>query len=348
MTINPAFPLESCAALPGNTPAALRRMILLQAQEYGMPRLEDSPERVTVDVPGYGHYHFELCDGRAEITVSAAMHDRLFMLKEGFAEQLKLLQPEAANNLRWSGTGAAGTLPPNVHFTTVLSVVPVGRCFLRVRVQGGDLSGFQEDALHFRLLLPTAACQTPEWPRLGENGATPWPKEDKALHRPVYTTRWICQKTGEMEFDVFVHDGGRGTGWVRQAAVGDLLAIAGTGGGIPETSRILTYANETALPAAARILESLPADSLGKATLLADGGESCGYPVPAPDGIEVTWLSRDGSGNLAERALAERGQYPGYFLWFACEKGEAQHVRAALKAERADPKTSYIAAYWSQ
>ncbi len=55
-----------------------------------------------------------------------------------------------------------------------------------------------------------------------------------------------------------------------------------------------------------------------------------------------------GSGTFAERTLAERGQYPWYFLWFACEKAEARHLRVAFNAGRECPKTSYIAAYWSQ
>ncbi|WP_264211206.1 siderophore-interacting protein [Leisingera thetidis] len=348
MTPPPVFPLESRALLPGMSPAALRRMLLQQAQEHGLPVVEDSPERVTVEVPGFGHYRMAAHGSAAEAGVAAALPDRLFMLQEGLAEHLKTLQPGAAGALQWSGASAAGSLPPNVHFTTVRSVTPVGRCFLRVRVQGGDLSGFREDAIHFRLLLPPPGCAEPEWPKLGSNGAAQWPKGDKALHRPVYTTRWICHESAQMEFDIFLHDGGRAAEWARQAAAGDQLAIAGPGGGgIPRASRLLICADETALPAAARILQSLPAGSRGKATLMAAGGADCGYPVAAPEGVEVTWIRREDGGSLAARAVAERERHPGRFLWFGGEKAEAQRVRQAVKAARAEPANSYIAAYWS-
>lgn len=54
------------------------------------------------------------------------------------------------------------------------------------------------------------------------------------------------------------------------------------------------------------------------------------------------------SGKFAERTLAEEGRYPWYVLWFTGVRAEAQHLRAAFNAAREYPKTSYIAAYWSQ
>ncbi|UWQ28140.1 ABC transporter substrate-binding protein [Leisingera sp. M523] len=67
--------------------------------------------------------------------------------------------------------------------------------------------------------------------------------------------------------------------------------------------------------------------------------EALGFQVPE---------AANGRVLLAERALAERGRYLGYSLWFACDKAESQHLRAALMAKQTNPKTSYIAAYWSQ
>lgn len=349
MTINPAFPLQANAELPELPFAAVRQAVIAMAQEHELPVIEDGAAAVTVEIAGFGHYRFAARNGSTAISVSAAMPDRLHMLKDGIAAHLEEIQPGTSDALRWPDATAAGALPPNVHFTMVQSVTPVGRAFLRVQVKSPDLAGFQDDAIHFRLLLPPAGCTAPEWPRLSETGATVWPKGETALHRPVYTTRRICHEAGLMEFDIFLHDGGRATDWARQAAPGDRLAIAGPGGGgIPATSKILLYADETALPAAARILENLPRDTKGEAVLLSTEGKDCGYPVTAPTGVALTWLRRDGGHSLADRALAARKHAPGHYLWFACEKAEVQRLRAALQQNKPAPGTSYIAAYWSQ
>lgn len=220
MTINPAFPLQANAELPELPFAAVRQAVIAMAQEHELPVIENSAAAVTVEIAGFGHYRFAARNGSTAISVSAAMPDRLHMLKDGIAAHLDEIQPGTSDALRWPDATAAGALPPNVHFTMVQSVTPVGRAFLRVQVKSPDLAGFQDDAIHFRLLLPPAGCTAPEWPRLSETGATVWPKGETALHRPVYTTRRICHEAGLMEFDIFLHDGGRATDWARQAAPG--------------------------------------------------------------------------------------------------------------------------------
>ncbi len=349
MTIRPDFPLQADAKLPMLPLVTVRQAIIAMAQEHELPVIEDSASSVTVEVPAFGHYSFTAQGSGIEIRVSAAMPDRLYMLKEGIAGHLDEIEPGASEMLRWSDAATVGALPPNVHFTAVQSVTPIGNDFLRVQIRAPDLASFQDDAIHFRLLLPPAGCTAPAWPKVAENGATVWPKGKKALHRPVYTTRWISHEAGLMEFDIFLHDGGRATEWARQARPGDRLAIAGPGGGgVPDTSKILLYADETALPAAARILASLPQDSRGEAVLLSEEGEGCGYPVTAPEGIALTWLRRRDGHSLANRALAARKEFPGHFLWFACEKADVQRLREAVRQDKPAPGQSYIAAYWSQ
>ncbi|QDI74304.1 MULTISPECIES: siderophore-interacting protein [Leisingera] len=349
MTLRSTFPLQADTDLPMLPFPDVRQAVLAMAQEHELPVVEASAAAVTVEIAGFGHYRFAARNGGTAIGVSAALPDRLHMLKDGIAAHLDEIRPGASAALRWPGAAAAGSLPPNVHFTTVQSITPIGSAFLRVRIKAPDLAGFQDDAIHFRLLLPPAGCAAPQWPRLSETGATVWPKGETALHRPVYTTRWISHAAGLMDFDIFLHDGGRATEWARNATHGDQLVLAGPGGGgIPDTSSILLFADETALPAAARILDSLPRDSAGEAVLLSSEGKDCGYPVTAPAGVSLTWLRRDGGHSLAERALAARKRAPGHFLWFACEKAEVQRLRAALQRDKPAPGTSYIAAYWSQ
>ena len=349
MTINQNFPIDATALLTGLSYAAMRQVMLNQAQEHELQVVEDSETAVSIEVPSFGLYRFEPTQEGIRIRISAALPDRLFMLKDSFSETLTHLLPEAAKDLRWSDSATLSNRPPNLHFTRVVSITPVGTAFLRVRIRAEDLSSFQDDAIHFRLLLPAADCSEPEWPSLAENGATVWPKGEKALHRPAYTTRWIDRVSGLMDFDVFLHDGGRVTNWVRNASAGDLLVIAGPGGGgIPESSKVCIFADETAFPAVARILETLPANSEGQVTLIAANGADCGYPISAPAGVAVTWLSRAEAHDLADRARAAHQKHPDHFLWLASEKSDVTPVREALKANKPAPGTSYLAAYWSK
>ncbi|KIC08807.1 siderophore synthetase [Leisingera sp. ANG-M1] len=348
MNSHPSFPLRAGAALPALPFAAARPALRAMAQEHELPILHDADTSLTIEIPGFGHYCFTAEGEGSAILVSAALPDRLHMLKEGFAEHLEHLQPGTAASLRWPDDGAAGTLPPDVQFTTVLSVAPLGRNFLRIRLQAQDLSGFGDDAIHFRLLLPPAGCTDPEYPKIDTSGRTLWPKGAKALHRPVYTARRVCAHSGLLEFDLFLHAGGRASAWAQNAAAGHQLAIAGPGGGgIPDAEEILLYADETAIPAAARILESLQPGTRGRATLLTDGAAACGYPLTAPPGISLRWLDRQAGDSLGGCARAEFPEHPGAFLWFAGEKSEVQPLRDAARAAGVASGQRYIAAYWS-
>lgn len=348
MTARPAFALSAETTMYGLSFAAMRMVMLHEAQEHDMPVIENTDDRVTMGTP-FGQYSFGATPEGVTAIVSANKQDWLFVLKENLVEHLAHSVPDAAAAIRWSDSDSAGGLPPNFHFATVQSVRPVGSCFLRVRLKCRNLSSFQDDAIHFRVVLPPNGIENAEWPVVSENGTTTWPKGDKALHRPVYTTRWIDHAQGLMDFDVFVHEGGRVTDWARQAGAGTRVAIIGPGGGgIPETNRILMFADETALPAAARILESLPADTKGHVTLSTAEGALCAYPVTAPAGVSVTWRAAADVQSLADHALAAFGEFPDHFLWCACEKADAQRVRAEFKAQGGNPANSYIAAYWSR
>ncbi|MCJ8336323.1 MAG: siderophore-interacting protein [Epibacterium sp.] len=348
MTIRPDFPLSAETTLPGLAFAAMRMVMLHQARDRDLPVIEDGDSRITLQAK-YGVYSFARVDGGIQLTVSAERTDWLHTLKDALMEQLGQTVPDSVAAIRWSDGPSAGSLPPNFHFVTVQSVNPIGTAFLRVRIKGSDLSNFQNDAIHFRVVLPPKGLRDVEWPYVAENGATVWPKGDKALHRPVYTTRWVDQETGLMDFDVFIHEGGRITEWVQDLQPGDKVGIVGPGGGgIPDTRNILLYADETAFPAAARILEALPDDARGHATFLAEEGAWCAYPITAPQGVSVTWLSRQEGASLGDLALQARGDLPDHFLWFACEKSDVQRVRAAYKEAGGAASNAYIAAYWTK
>lgn len=335
-------------ALAGVDPARLREVMLAQAHEHGLDVVHGPGETLAVETV-YGRYRVDLTAGRALASVASARSDWLFALKEGLTETVSALHPDVAENLRWSDALPEGSCPPNFQFIEVRSVEAVARDFLRITVQAEDLSAFGGDAIHFRLVLPSRGDRDPQWPRIAASGATIWPTGDKALHRPVYTVRYIDRARGEMVFDLFQHDGGAATQWARSVRMGARVGLTGPGGGgIPETRKIALYADETGLPAVARILEALPQEATGRAVLRACGGAECGYPLPSHPGVEICWRARGDAMDLADHAIAACERARGHTLWFAGEKAEAQKMRGWCKANQINLRDHYIAAFWAQ
>lgn len=350
MTDAPTITRSREALLPGVPLSDVRTLVLEDAETYDMPLLERTDTRLTVAF-GPCRMSFADADTGLAITLQATQEDQLYNMQEYLVDRLATALPDAMTALRWSGDTGAGGTPPNFRMVTVRDVTPLGTDFLRVRIKADDFALFSDKSIHFRILLPPVPVDQAEWPVLAENGSTRWPAGDKALHRPVYTARAVDPDAGEMTFDVFRHDGGRVTDWAGAATEGTIVGLTGPGGGgIPDlsvTRRIRVFGDETAFPAIARILETLPGDVTGAVDLHCDDGADCGYPMPDHPGIAITWHRRGDSPALSDLAFAERAEWTGGFLWFAGEKSCVQKVRAAYKADGGTTEHSYIAAYWS-
>nr|WP_275585953.1 siderophore-interacting protein [Geodermatophilus sabuli] len=94
--------------------------------------------------------------------------------------------------------------------------------------------------------------------------------------------------------------------------------------------------DETALPAISRILAEAAPSTAGVA-LVEVAGAAERQPVPAPAGVEVRWLHRDGTppgeGTLLADAVAALDRPPGddVFAWVAAESGAVRAIRADLR-----------------
>ncbi|MEM6762318.1 MAG: siderophore-interacting protein [Pseudomonadota bacterium] len=342
------YPLEATAALPGLAFGPMRSIMLRAANQLSLPVIEDEEERILIST-AHGLVGLRQGEGPSALVTVAAVDARwLFVMKGGVVDQLSHMFPDVAKGLRWSDAALSNGLPPNFQFAKVKGVEAVGTAFLRVRIGADDFSRYGTDAIHFRLVLPPPGAAKVEWPTVGENGATVWPSGGNALHRPVYTTRFVDAGTGTMDFDVFIHEGGRVTKWAREHRPNAVVGIVGPGGGgIPRTSHIIMHSDETGFPAVARILDALPEDATGLVTLLSNDGEGCAYPFTAPSGVGLTWLKRGPDTSFAADAIAAQEAHPEHFAWFAGRKADAQKVRAAYKARGADAERAYIAGYWS-
>jgi NADPH-dependent ferric siderophore reductase len=116
-----------------------------------------------------------------------------------------------------------------------------------------------------------------------------------------------------------------------------VVAVAG-GGALGERPAgwLLLAGDETALPAITRILGEAGPGTRGMALVeIADATEE--QPLPAPEGVEVRWLHRDGtppgeSALLADAVAAlDRPAAEDVFAWVAAESAAVRTVRADLR-----------------
>ncbi|MEM9966690.1 MAG: siderophore-interacting protein [Pseudomonadota bacterium] len=345
------YPHEACADLPGVAFNAMRQIILMQAKTSNLTVLEDIDSRLTVKT---AHGLIGLRPGQTAETagmVAAENVQWLFVMKNAVVQQMKHLMPDVAAAMRWSDTGAEGGLPPNFSFVRVIEVVELGEVFLRVTLEGEDLSHHCDEAIHFRLVQPPKDT-APEWPSVAPNGSIRWPEGPGAPHKPVYTARSVDHQANQLVTDVFIHEGGRTTDWAREVMTNErgrrVVGLVGpAGGGLLEADQVLMASDETGFPAAARLLENLPETATGDLILETENGADCGYPIEAPSGVRVTWLSRRDGETLEKAALEALPRHQSSKIWFAGERSQARRVREVAKSAGREASDLRISGFWT-
>lgn len=194
--------------------------------------------------------------------------------------------------------------------------------FLRVTFTGHDLHEFADNGLDQRIKLVFPApdggyehlVRTGEW-------YSAWRAQPEERRNPLrtYTVRTVRPEASEVDIDLVLHgDAGPASRWALAARPGSEIVLLGPNGlwtgahGGVEFSRpvrshaLLLAGDETAVPAIASILGSLPADEVGE-VFLEVPYEGDVLPVTAPAGVNVTWLAREGRahGDLLVPAVRE-------------------------------------------
>ncbi|MEM7527251.1 MAG: siderophore-interacting protein [Pseudomonadota bacterium] len=350
MMSHPIYTHEAQADLPGVAFAAMRQVILAEARNSKLAVIEDVSDRLTVET---AHGLIGLRPGStAETAGMVAARDRrwLFVMKSAVVTQMRHLMPQVAEAMRWSDGDEPGGLPPNFQFVRVVEVEPLGPVFLRVTLEGEDLSSYGDEAIHFRLVLPPLDVE-PLWPSVAANGSTVWPEGPGAPHKPVYTARSVDRSANRLVTDVFIHEGGRTTAWAQEVMAGargrSVIGLTGpSGGGLLAAERVLLASDETGFPAAARLLENLPKGATGEVLLEAEDGADCAYPISAPAGLGMRWLARSRGERLGAETLALLPSFAGATLWFAGEKRDAKELRDAAKAAGRETSKLRVSGFW--
>ncbi|MFF0725834.1 siderophore-interacting protein [Streptomyces sp. NPDC004134] len=187
-----------------------------------------------------------------------------------------------------------------------------------------------------------------------------WFDEYRALDPGVravlrsYTVR--AQRPGEIDIDFVLHTdpAGPAAQWAAEAEPGDWIIALGPA--VPDNTgvrfrppegadHVIVAADETALPAASAILESLPAGLPVRAWIRVPHPDDAIAPHTAAD-AEITWLTGPTAGVVdALRAADLPAGRP--YAWLAGEAGMVRELRRLLVRERKfDRRAVAFTGYW--
>ncbi|HEX8594009.1 MAG TPA: siderophore-interacting protein [Pseudomonas sp.] len=214
----------------------------------------------------------------------------------------------------------------------VLRVTNVTPKMRRITLHGPELAGFislgTDD--HVKLIFP----RTPQEERAMETMKLGAPDDGPRPAMRDYTPRRYDAQTGELDIDFVLHGEGPAATWAAQAEPGQFLFIGGPRGSmiVPDMfDSYLLIGDETALPAIARRLESLPANRCALVVVeVADMGEQQVFQSQAQ--VDVIWIVR-GEQDLVD--VTRRLEMPEgkLYAWVATEAALSRKVRRVLLNE---------------
>lgn len=176
-------------------------------------------------------------------------------------------------------------------------------------------------------------------------------------HKPRgrrYTVRRWDPDTRQLTLDFVVHgDVGYAGRWARHAEPGDRLQVIGPSGGYaprPDAPWHLMAGDESALPAIAASIESLPDDAVVAVFVVVDSTDH-EIELPATSATAIHWLHRNTATTPEDllvdtiRSFEFPDGHPHVFVHG--EAGETRAVRRHLLGERGiDKASSSISPYW--
>lgn len=236
----------------------------------------------------------------------------------------------------------------------VVSSTPLTPHMVRLRLAGHGLEPYESTReLHVRLFVPKLGRH--EVVQQALRGLTGQPSASLVndMCARYYTVRRVDARSGWMDIDFVVHEpAGPGSAFALNALPGDLCAIsAPCGRGARPAQRYLLAGDESALPAIARIGESLPAQARGTVLVeVASAAERIDFDVPS--GVSLHWLYRNGEPAASSRRLEARvreelagwpAPVPSLFVWMAGEWTVAASLRPLLSVYKPN---SLCTTYW--
>ncbi|MER8220011.1 siderophore-interacting protein [Streptomyces sp. NPDC094143] len=250
----------------------------------------------------------------------------------------------------------------------------LGPSLVRVTFTGPDLHAFHSDGRDqsLSLFLPHPGQPEPVVPlELGDGWWQGWrelPDDVRAVMRS-YTLRALRRDPDEIDIDFALHGIEPGAGvqagpasrWAARAAAGDRVLLLGPAVADNrairfrppgDTDLVLVWGDETAVPAASAIVESLPAGTRARVWLEVPRAGDIQDLVTEAD-AEITWLVREREGaegspmalDALRAARLPSAERP--YVWIAGESGCVKELRRHFVRERGiDRRRVTFVGYW--
>ncbi|WP_086729184.1 siderophore-interacting protein [Streptomyces carpinensis] len=242
--------------------------------------------------------------------------------------------------------------PRRAHTARVVRTERLTPHMQRVVLGGEGLADFSADTCtdhYVKLLFPADGVTYPE-PFDMERIRAEFPREQWPVTR-TYTVRAWDPEHRELSLDFVIHgDEGLAGPWSLLARPGETVRFVGPGGAYaPDASADwhLLAGDESALPAIARSLESLPAGATAHAFVEVAGPEE---EQKIDSEVEVVWLHRGDrpvGEALVEAVRALRFPAGRVHAFVHGEAGFVKELRRLLRVEHAVPREDLsISGYW--
>jgi NADPH-dependent ferric siderophore reductase len=340
--------LSSQATIRLNDPAKVLDALQAHLAEHDIAVVGQQDRRVAT-LPYGGEVIFQSAPSELSLEARASSQAGLEDVTSFLASHvLEFAHPERPA-IQWSGFADRQAFA-DFREMRVVRVVDLTPHMRRITLKGLDLSRFSTDEnFHVRLYFPQDPAH-PGWPVRGADGLGIVEDPAQKPHVRKYTIRSIDLDTSEVVIDFVLHAiPGPGSDWAKSAEPGALVGMAGPGGrGIRPADWYLLVGDETALPAIARALESMPPSAEGHVLLEIDQVDDA-MPLTKPEAIQVQWISRHGS----DRSMADEVQCisiptgRNVFCWAGAEFDAIQNIRAHWRDTCELGKNEQLAvAYW--
>ncbi|MFE3448917.1 siderophore-interacting protein [Nonomuraea sp. NPDC059194] len=243
---------------------------------------------------------------------------------------------------------------------TVVRAIDLTPHMRRVTFTAPNLAGFRSVSpdQQVKIFLPPPGHDVPVIPPMPEDrDITTWYAAYLAMDdaiRPAmrtYTIRAHRDEPAELDIDFVLHDdAGPASAWAAGAVPGQRIAMVG-----PSVSHVRTPASydwmllagdESALPAIAAVLETLP-DGMYARVFVEVAGPQEEQLLETKADLDLTWVHR-GPGDLLLRAVEQFAPPAGEpYVWLAGEAGAVRALRRHFVNDRGVPKSSIVfVGYW--
>ncbi|MFJ9624135.1 siderophore-interacting protein [Streptomyces sp. NPDC101181] len=246
-----------------------------------------------------------------------------------------------------------------IHRAVVARVRPLSASMVRVTFHGDGLAGFRTTGTgdeYVRIFLPHGPDRTDvSLPRTTDKGGWETPEGQPVAPMRTYTIRAVRPEAGEVDIDFVLHEGGIAATWAAEAGPGDVVGLndpTGLYSPPADLSWQVLVADQTALPAAARLLESAPA-GVRTRVVIEVPDPSAVVPLPELPGSKVTWTyggNGHGPSRIAElvaAAVPPGTDLAGGYVWVAGQTNALRTVRRYLRRELGLPADRFkVVGYW--